>query len=337
MSETLKSEIPGKTPTTLEYYKAPFGKRIFAFFFDAILMALVSLGLFAASRAILENSSSYRSAFQTYVNISTDSGLYVYKETEDNLVMITTYYSGNTYAEQNQKEEAALKNYYTLSEFFPEGNGLSLYQKDKIGDSRIGASDDLAYFIQNENSEIVANPSYSDEKMHAFYVDAVNRAITYFNNVDAYVGASKTLSLGINFIIIPVSLSLSFIVFEFLLPLIFFRRGWQTLGMKIFNLSLLASNALSPKFKVFLVRFLWMFFVELLLSMVTFGVPLIVSFSMFAFRKDGQNFHDYMSGTYMVDSSEQSVYLSVQERDALLAKASLTEARTDLLYPGKKE
>ena len=43
MSETLKSEIPGKTPTTLEYYKAPFGKRIFAFFFDAILMIFTAI------------------------------------------------------------------------------------------------------------------------------------------------------------------------------------------------------------------------------------------------------------------------------------------------------
>jgi uncharacterized RDD family membrane protein YckC len=335
--ETPTSEIKVNGPTPLEYFKAPFGKRMFAFFFDFILMGLLALGFFAGTRAILENSESYRSAFATYVSVSTDSGLYVYKETDDNLVQITSYYSGETYAIQNQKEEEALQKFYAMDEFFPDHDGAAVYQKQKIGDKRIGASDSLTYFVSNDANEIVANPAYSDEKMHAFYVDAVNNGAQYFNNVDAYVSASKTLSLGINFIIIPSSLALSFLIFEFLIPLIFYRRGWQTFGMKVFGLSLLTSDALSPRFRVFLVRFLWMFFIELLLSMVTFGVPLIVSFSMLAFRKDGQAFHDYMSGTYMVDSSEQSIYLSVTEREELIKKAALTEARTDLLYPNDKK
>jgi len=324
-------------PMPLEYFKAPFGKRIFAFFFDFLTMALLALGFFAATRAILENSASYRSAFATYVSVSTDSGLYVYKEADDNLVQITTYYSGESYAIQNQKEEAALQKFYAMDEFFPKQEGAEIYQKQKIGDSRIGAGDNLTYFVTNTQNEIVANPAYSDEKMHAFYLDAVNNGIQYFNNVDAYVSASKTLSLGINFVIIPSSLALAFLIFEFLIPLLFYRRGWQTFGMKIFSLSLLTSDALSPRFRVFLTRFLWMFFIELLLSMITFGVPLIVSFSMFVFRKDGQAFHDYMSGTYMVDSSEQSVYLSVAERDTLLKKAALTEARTDLFRDEDKK
>lgn len=331
------NEAKKEAPITLEYYKAPLGKRMFAFFFDLLLLALVALAFFAGARAILENSESYRSAFSTYVSVSTDSGLYVYKETDDNLIQITTYYSSETYAIQNQKEEEALQKFYAMDEFFPDKDGAEIYAKQKMGDGRIGAGDNLSYFVLNEKSEIVANPAYSDEKMHSFYLDAVNTGAQYFNNVDAYVSASKTLSLGINFIIIPSSIALSFLLFEFLVPLLFYRRGWQTFGMKIFSLSLVTAEAISPRFKVFLLRFLWMFFIELLLSMVTFGVPLFVSFSMLAFRKDGQAFHDYMSGTYMVDSSEQSIYLSSSERADLQQKAALTEARTDLLSKENKK
>lgn len=326
-------------PIQLEYYKAPFGKRLFAALLDLVMMALVALGFFAASRSILENSSTYVNAFNTYVQISSDSGLYVYHETDDNLVVISKYYASLTYSEQNAKEEAALTAFYQKNEFFDQtdpASGLAIYRAQKIGDKRIGASDNLSYFVYNEQGALTSNPEYSDEKMHSFYETAINDGIQYLNNVDAYVSASKTLSFSINFLFIPLSLALSLILFAFLIPLIFFRRGWQSLGMKAFNLSLVNGYAISPPFKTFLARFLWLFFVEFLLGLMTFGVPIIISFSMFAFRKDGQAFHDYMSGTYMVDSSEQSVYLSKEERDYLLKKAEKTEARTDLLFEEDK-
>lgn len=326
---------------TLEYYKAPFGKRIFAFCFDLICMALVALGFFAATRLIMERSATYKNAFNTYVSLSEESGLYVYHETEDNLVTITEYYNDGKreYAEQNKLEEDALTHFYKMDKFFDQtdsNSGIALYNAQKIGDKRIGAKENINYFVYSEGGEIVANPEITAEKMHSFYLDAVNNGIQYLNNLDDYVAATKVLSKTVNFIIIPVSISLSFIIFEFLVPLIFYRRGWQTFGMKIFSLSIISSEAISPKFKVFFFRFLWMFFVELLGSSMTFAVPLIVSFSMMAFRKDGQCFHDYMTGTYMVDSSEQSIYLSKDERAYLLKKAQSTEARTDLLFQEAK-
>lgn len=327
-------------PVTLEYYKAPFGKRIFAFLLDALLMSFLSLGFFVAARAVLENSSAYQDAFATYLKVSKDSGLYTYEETNDNLVIITSYYSGETYAQQNEKEETALLAFYGNAEFFPatsSPSGSTLYAAEKIGDTRIGKADNLDYFVYNSKSEIVANPTYSDEKMHDFYVTAVENALQYLNNVEGYVNATKTLSLSINFIIIPCALVLAFSLVELVIPLLFFRRGYQTLGLKAFNLSLVNGYAVSPPFKSFFIRFLWMLFAELLLSLVTFGVPLIVSFSMMSFRKDGQAFHDYMSGLYLVDSSEQSIYRSKSERDALLKKAQATEARTDLIYEEEQE
>jgi len=332
-------EASASSTVTLEYYKAPYGKRVMAFLLDLIMMLLLALGLFAGTRLLIEKSDSYISAFNTYVSISEESGLYVYHETEDNLVTITTYYEDKTYEEQNSLEEAALTAYYKMDKFFDQTDpksGIALYNSQKIGDSRIGASDNLNYFVYSESDEIVANPDYTAEQIHDFYVTAVDNGIQYLNDLDEYVSATRTLSQWINFIIIPVSVCFSFIVFEFLVPLLFFRRGWQTLGMRNFKISLITSEAISPRFKTFSFRFLWMFFVELIASSMTFLVPVIVSFSMMVFRKDGQCFHDYMTGTYMVDTSEQSIYLSKNERAFLLKKAESTEARTDLLFPDVK-
>ena len=55
--------------------------------------------------------------------------------------------------------------------------------------------------------------------------------------------------------------------------------------------------------------------------MVSFGIPLIVSFSMMLVRKDGECLHDYLVGSYMVDSSDQSVYVSYSEMKELQKKA----------------
>jgi uncharacterized RDD family membrane protein YckC len=338
--ESKVAVVPTPTePVKLEYFKAPFGRRIFALIFDILCMAALSLGFFAGARAIVENSRTYVSAFNTYVEISTASGLYIYNEkTSDNLVTILEYYSDTTtypYAKQNELDETAYSAYYRNSRFFDQSDsasGIALYNAQKIGDSRIGASSGLSYFVYDSQQNLVANPTYTAETMHAFYQSAFDQAVQYLNNAAGYVEATKTLSTTINFIIIPCSVALSVIIFEFLIPLIFFRRGWKTLGMALLKLGLLDATAVSPRFKTFLIRFLWMFFVEVLLSMVSFGIPLIISFSLWAFRKDGQAFHDYMAGTYMIDCSQQSIYLSKGEHDALLKKAESLEARTDLIF-----
>src|SRR5574344_2030634 len=339
-SKAVAATAVAPEPVKLEYYKAPFGRRLFALIFDILCMGAVSLGFFSGARAIVENSPTYVSAFNTYVKISTDSGLYFYNETtKDNLVTILEYYSDTTtypYAKQHELDETAFTAFYQNSAFFDHSDaasGIALYNAQKIGETRIGVGSGLSYFLYDDsNTKLVANPSYSDETMHAFYQSAFDKAVQYLNNADGYIEATKTLSTTINFIIIPCSVALSVILFEFLVPLIFFRRGWKTFGMALLKLGLLNGYAVSPGFKTFLIRFLWMFFIEVILSMVSFGIPLIISFSLWVFRKDGQAFHDYMAGTYMVDCSEQSIYRSKGERDALLKKAEAMEARTDLIF-----
>lgn len=317
-------------PINLEYFKAPMTKRTFAFLFDFICMAVVALGFFVAGRTIVENSGFYREAFDTYVRVSRDSCLYTYEETDDYLVTVTDY-AKVTYAEDPAQRVAYLENRFQTFyvedpvSCFQDGEGAVIYVSQKVGESAIKQADGSLYFALN--AERVPEPIVSDETLCAFYDEAMTQALVYLNNNDAYVSATRTLNRTYNVAIIPVSIALSFFVFEFLVPLVFFRRGYQTLGMRTFRLGLLTAEAISPRFPRFFGRFAWMLVVEVLVSLVTFGVPLFFNIGMAFIRKDGQALHDYMTGVYMVDCADQSIYRSKEEYLQMQAKAEATQAR----------
>ncbi len=330
-----------KENKTLEYFKAPFGKRMVAIIIEILLLSFGTFAFAFCSRLIVEKMPLYTNSFDTYMQISKDSGLYICdSSTENNLVTLTEYYGSKSYEEQNTKIGDALDKFYTLEEFFSqnksdESYGPNIYYKQKIGDTRIGANEGINYFLLDALGIPQKNPSFTEEKMNSFYLTAYDRAVSYIQNNESYVQARNVLTIYINLVLIPLSITLSFLIFELLIPLTLGRRGKQTLGMKSMKLSLLSSNALSCKSGRFLVRQMIQLFLIILLSLVSFGIPLIISFSMMLFRKDGQSLHDYLAGTYMVDSSEQSVYLTYEEMEKLQRKAG--DKDSNPLLPPRKE
>ncbi len=326
----MSEEAKKQEKIELEYYKAPLAKRFVAFLIDMTLTGVLALGVFCLLRLGVENSSTYQNAFSTYLTISRDSRLYTYEETEDNLVQIVTYAKGtyvDDYAKQVEFCETRLSYFYAEDPIaiFEGDEGSKLYAEEKVGENAFKQSSGEAYFAYDSSG--VPTSIVSDEVLISFYDQAILSAIQYLSRSEEYTNASKTLSKTINLLLIPSSIFLGMLLFEFLVPLLFFRRGWQTFGMRIFHLSLITSKAISPKFTTFLFRFLWLFFGEILLSMMTFAVPLFLSFGMAIIRKDGQAFHDYMTGVYLVDSSDQTVYLSKEEYTKLREQAAQTESK----------
>lgn len=313
----------------LTYPKASLVKRVVAFLIDALMIGTMALGLFWVSRMIVENASWYKDAFSTYVRISSESRLYVYTETDDHLVQIDTYAKG-TFSDDAQKVsylESRLTYFYVNDPIgiFPNGEGKGLYDAEKVGQSAFKTADGEPYFALDSAGE--PQSIVSSAVLISFYEQATISAVEYLNRSEEYIGAKRVLSQTINFLLIPLSIALSFTVFELLFPLLFFRRGWKTLGMAVFKMALLTPEAVVPRFRLFLFRFLFMLIIEVIVSMVTFGVPLFVTIGMMFIRKDGQALHDYVFGTYMVDASEQSVYWSRQEYLELQSKAAETSSR----------
>ena len=331
-----------KKTQEVEYTKAPFGKRMVAVVVELLLMVFGTLAFLFVSRMIVESSPKYISAFETYIRISKESGLYICDDTTDNnLVTLTEYYADKTHQEQNVIINDALVAFYSNPQYFSqdpsnEGYGPNIYKLDKYGDHSVEKEDGNKYFLLDADSNPVRNPSFTEEQMNKFYLAAYDRGVNRIENAPGYIEARNLLTIYINLILIPTSITLAFIVFEFVVPLLIGRRGWQTLGMRIMNLSILSPNALSPRFAVFLKRQLFQLFLEILLSLVSFGIPAIVSFTMMIVRKDGMCLHDYLAVTYMVDSSEKSVYVSYEEMAKLKAKAEQTESEHFLDVSGRK-
>jgi hypothetical protein len=87
----------------------------------------------------------------------------------------------------------------------------------------------------------------------------------------------------------------------------------MTLGKALYHIGLVDSRYLNVKWGRFFARFAIFYFAELLLSLVTFGIPFIISFSLMAFSKKKQGFPDYMLGIEEVDTSRNKIYKSLDE------------------------
>jgi hypothetical protein len=111
---------------------------------------------------------------------------------------------------------------------------------------------------------------------------------------------------------LPVSY-LSSGILVYLIPPLCFRRNRYTLGKLLYHVGLVDSRFLAVKGGRFMARFCIFYFGELVLSLFTFGIPYIISFSLMAFSKHKQGFPDYLLGLYEVDLSKSMIYYSAEE------------------------
>ena len=105
-----------------------------------------------------------------------------------------------------------------------------------------------------------------------------------------------------------VGFALSFVI----MPLIL-KRGRKTIGMYLFKISLVGGDALNVRGKILLFRNVLLLLIGYWLTIFTFGIPWLVSLTMMTFSKTGQDFFDYMSGTYVVSTKDKDIYLDYAE------------------------
>ena len=89
----------------------------------------------------------------------------------------------------------------------------------------------------------------------------------------------------------------------------------MTLGKALYHIGLIDDRMLSPSFGRFTARFAIFFFGELILSLFSFGIPYIVSFTMMAFSKRKQGFPDYMLHLYEIDTTKANIYMDYVEAE----------------------
>lgn len=303
--EKIEDKIEEKEVHEVEYARASTFRRISAGIFDFFTCIITSLLLFMVTILIIENSSVYKTNISNRNEILLNSELYV--ENDANIIKVNNFLDSNedlTYNEKSERMDTILNHFFVNKNFFEEDN-TSIYNKLKSE-----AKDGDSYLFDEGYDRVLTNTDY-DATYYEFYKDAVDTAVGYLNLNSTYSESAKTI-----FVIYTVGIVLTYIfpylIFFLLIPLIF-KTGYQTLGKKIMKIAIINFNGVNANKKKFLCRFAIFYFFEIVLSLVTFLIPLIVSISMMVISKTHQSLHDYVCGTYVVSVENNKIYRDVNE------------------------
>lgn len=306
----------------IEYNPAIFHRRIMANFVDLLLFAMVFIFSFIGARAIVQSTDYYKETDTILVSARIDSGLY--KKTGSGMLMdIVSFVNGNQeYNELDKKQQLR----YAITDFISyleEEVSIekSLEVQKKYDDTRLDQrmvyegvpmfvySEDTNRVIENEKCK--CPHSYYIRNYYTPFIDEYCQGYLITTIPNYYSITKYQTDMLLYAELLPSFLFSGILIYY--VPIFIFKRGRKTLGKLIYNISVVDSKYLSPKIGRSLLRQTIYFFGEIFLSIFTFAIPALMSFSMMAFSKKKQGFADYMLGLRDVDSSSNKVYFSLDE------------------------
>lgn len=305
----------------LVYSKAPIWKRLVSSLIDFSLTILLAFTIFSLLNMAGQSLPVVKRQNEIRESLQLESGLYEGKE-----VAIDEYANDesspySTYEEKKDFLSFRLSSFYD-NEKFANADDKASYAKRKEGAS----NGDAYLFRVDENGELVENP-VNPSYLYDFYVEELNDyALAVLFSSGEYAEATKNIFLS-GAIEFAIGLTLSVPTFYLLFPLVFFKRGRQTLGKKLLNVSLIGPNALNVSTKGTIFRYLFIYFVYYLLGFFSFLLVEIVSLFMLFFSKRRTNLVDYVLAQYEVDTTLATVYLDYA--DYLEAKQAKEKARLE--------
>ena len=313
----------------IEYYRPKFTRKLAASFMDAFIFSLLSLLFVVISKALGDVTPTYKQNSSELDTIKLDSGLFL--EDNDGLVRdIVTIYNLDTETNSSVVEKEVVNSINNFFTYVDNNLSHELYESMIKEFDELRLDQKLIYsyegntyklFIQKDgkvvkNNEVVI-PSKSYISFYKDYID--NYALGYFHSkIDRVVTLEKYFSYVMAIEVI-VGVLVGSIINYYVFPLIF-RRNRYTLGRLTYKIGLVNKDVLHVSFGQFTLRFLIIFFLEIALSFVTFGIPVIFSFTMSLVTKKKQYFHDYLLGIEEVDLQDNQVYYSKDEVNAPVSK-----------------
>lgn len=306
----------------IHYSYPKFHRRIFANLLDFLCFALCFALLFLGVRAITTVTPGYVELDEELLAMRKDSGLYHVdgKDSVDIVSYLDEESNGYTgYAKMSLAENAI----DTFIAYVGESSGQEAketIQKDYDA-FRLDASmtyEGVSYFVKDEGGNIVRNRESCKADNATYFKNVYGKYIDdrcqgyLLTLVPRYLEVTRFESNVLLFVEIPIAYLLSGIL-VYLIPPLFFKNGRMTLGKFAYQIGLCDSRLLSCTWKRYLARWSIFFFGELVLSLFTFGIPCLASFTLMAFSKKKQGFPDYMLGLFEVDLSHDKLYRSYEE------------------------
>ena len=313
----------------IEYYRPKFTRKLAASFMDAFIFSLLSLLFVVISKAIGDVTPTYKQNSSELDTIKLDSGLFL--EDNDGLVRdVVTIYNLDTETNSSVVEKEVVNSINNFFTYVDNNLSHELYESMIKEFDELRLDQKLIYsyegntyklFIQKDGKVVKNNEVVIPIKSYIiFYKDYIdNYALGYFHSkIDRVVTLEKYFSYVMAIEVI-VGVLVGSIINYYVFPLIF-RRNRYTLGRLTYKIGLVNKDVLHVSFGQFTLRFLIIFFLEIALSFVTFGIPIIFSFTMSLVTKKKQYFHDYLLGIEEVDLQDNQVYYSKDEVNAPVSK-----------------
>lgn len=319
------------------YYRPKFHRRVLANLLDAILLVFLTAGLFLLNRFIVSQTSTYKRNMATLEDIKLDSGLFR-EESGGRLTDVISYLNSDTNYNTEAKKKEASASIDVFLTYAKEKCTSEDYQKivKDYDDFRLSSSmtyvekesplNGTALFVKNSDGVVVENPVFFEPgayapSIHYYYYKNVyspfidNHCQAYLTtSIPQYYDLNKYFALSLIFAdALPAYLISGILVYY--IPMICFTRGRTTLGKALYRVGLVDRRVLSPRFGRITARFAILFFGELCLSLVTFGLPFILSFTLMVFSKNKRGFPDYMLGLTEIDMYRTKIYKSFDEAD----------------------
>lgn len=327
----------------ISYYHPKFVYRVFANLIDILIFIFLFFSLFLGVREIIRINPTYKSKSEQLIQMKVDSGLYAYDDENvlRDIVTVLNSDKGQTAKSRAVRSRKAIETFISYAESVSTPEKYQEIVKDyreyRLSDDM--KQGDTPLFVLDENDEVVENPavietveSVSSQAYVTYYEVAYkpyidNRAQAYLivsiPNYKDIVSYQTNVLLWINIFAVYCFTGL----LVYLLPILIFRRGRMTIGKLVYGVGLVDANCLSPSIWRTLARFAIFYFAILILSLFSFGLPMIISFTLMLCSKNKQGFPDYMLRLTEVDAKRTKIYLSFQEVE--LEKTSINKEPID--------
>ena len=290
--------------TVLEYSKARIYQRVFSFFIDLFLAVLLGMIINSLCGLVTSVVPKYQEVLQERIELQDQSGLF-----DENQKLWTLSLEGSDVTIQEKKEllSTRLDEFYHNDVFFEDDTFYQSYQKRKS--EAVNEKGELLFELISGS---YVEKDFSDDVYYSFYQKEFENYASAALSHNVRFADLSNLIVRISVIEIVLSMSVGFALSFVIMPLIL-KRGRKTIGMYLFKISLVGGDALNVRGKTLLFRNVLLLLIGYWLTIFTFGIPWLVSLTMMTFSKTGQDFFDYMSGTYVVSTKDKDIYLDYAE------------------------
>lgn len=328
--EEKKYESSIMTFKNIEYTKAPFARRAFACFLDAIIFLFVFLCCFLLTRKITIDNKNYKKNINELTEIKLASGLY---DRDPNNVVTDTITILDKAPEHNpysRKRAAAnaIEKFYTFAKDYSSSEEAYSKMVQDYKDFRLDPSmsvDGTPMFVVVddeivENEALISTASGKTSNIYKEYYEKCYKAFMddYLQGclntkIPRYLELNKYIVKVLIVAEVLPAFVVSFVVVYYV-PGLIFKHGRSSFGKRLYNIASVDANCLSPSLLRYTAKTA-LFLFELVLAFPSFGATLLISFSMMALSKQKQGFPDYVCQINEVKIENNKIYMSFDEAD----------------------